>query len=226
MKMKHFKSFSVILLLSLSAILFQNLAMVDLSEYMLPEINEEIRASHAAELLGDKVVATGTTKMQKRIYGVIRQKMPSLTLAQKFNLAKTIIDESQKYHFDPMFTLAIIQTESQFDPKTVGQFGEIGLMQIKPSTAEWISDKYHISEYHDRSSLFNPSLNVRVSLAYMNHLRHGFDYHPEKYVNAYNLGPKRLKKGGKRLALNHKYEHQVLTHYQNLYNNGYRQAMN
>ena len=39
---------------------------------------------------------------------------------------------------------AVVRHESNFNPRVTGRAGEIGLMQIKPKTAAWIAERYHI----------------------------------------------------------------------------------
>src|SRR5512144_2060024 len=45
---------------------------------------------------------------------------------------------AQRYGIDPALVKAVVWRESKFNPKVRGRVGEIGLMQIRPLTAqEW-----------------------------------------------------------------------------------------
>ena len=68
-----------------------------------------------------------------------------------------------QYGIDPNWILAIIKTESNYDPNSVSSAGAVGLMQMLPGTAQ----HYGIS----RSQLFDPATNVEVCTRYLAELR-------------------------------------------------------
>jgi len=56
---------------------------------------------------------------------------------------------------------AVVQIESNFNPKTRGSAGEIGLMQIKPATARLMG-------YAGRAKgLFDPETNIKFGMKYL-----------------------------------------------------------
>ncbi len=57
--------------------------------------------------------------------------------------------------------LAVVQVESNFNPRARGQAGEVGLMQIKPATARAIGYKGSIK------ALYNPSTNLIWGMKYL-----------------------------------------------------------
>ncbi len=57
--------------------------------------------------------------------------------------------------------LAVVQVESNFNPRARGQAGEVGLMQIKPATARGIGYKGSIK------ALYNPSTNLIWGMKYL-----------------------------------------------------------
>jgi soluble lytic murein transglycosylase len=108
-------------------------------------------------------------------------------------IASAIMAESKKHKFDPVFLMAVIENESSFNPEVVGSFGEIGLMQITPQTADWISKKYNVA-YKGPKSLKNPATNIALGSAYLSYLRAKFGFKGQLYLAAYNMGSKNVQR--------------------------------
>lgn len=155
--------------------------------------NESARVDHAQELLGSNYVASSAQRLNNEtdigtsIFDEVYMSLPILYKEKSVDLADTIVKESAKYQMDPVFVLAVIKTESRFNPEAIGRHGEIGLMQMKPKTAEWIAKKIG-RRWSGAKSLYNPVTNVKISLAYMSYLRKRFKNDPSKYIAAYNMG--------------------------------------
>ncbi len=118
-------------------------------------------------------------------------------LPKKFRLrsrqiSKAILQAASKYELDPVFLMAVAQNESSFDPNQIGSVGEIGLMQIRPSTAEWIAGLYSL-EYTGPRTLHDPVKNIWIGAALIHWLRREFDQNGPLYVSAYNLGPGKVR---------------------------------
>lgn len=102
-------------------------------------------------------------------------------------IATTILQESRRFSFDPLLILAVIEQESRFHPAARGTSGELGLMQLKPSTARWLSRKFSFT-WKGRRSLLDPSINIRFGTAYLALLRERFESRTQLYLAAYNSG--------------------------------------
>lgn len=129
-----------------------------------------------------------------------RRRMPGVSSRLALETARAIVGEANARKLDPLFIMAIIQHESRFDSATLGRHGEIGLMQIKPSTAAWVAARAGI-EFRGKQDLLNPVFNVRIGVAYVAFLKSRFRGGGLDYLSAYNMGPSavRLKfKAGKR----------------------------
>lgn len=156
------------------------------------------RVHHARELLGKHykrsvaLTGEGVNKINDDIYQWTHDRLPENSKKDYQEIAQTIIDESLKYEFDPIFLMSIIQGESGFWPRIRGQFGEIGLMQIKPSTAAWIAKKYGLP-WQGAKSLLDPVTNIRIGAAYLDYLRDRFGMHARLYIAAYNMGQKNVE---------------------------------
>ncbi len=160
---------------------------------LLSKTQREFRLSHAQELLGkyySRSVVRGGEKLKKvnsKIYRYAREHLPKKFRKQYKEVAQTIIDESLKNEFDPVFLVSIINGESSFNPEQRGSLDEIGLMQLRPGTGEWIAKKYGLPWNGDKT-LLDPIQNIRIGAAYLHYLRDKFDSHAQLYLAAYNMG--------------------------------------
>lgn len=84
---------------------------------------------------------------------------------------------------------SIMKNESGFSEKAVSDKNAVGLMQITPSTAEWISEKINETDY----CLSDPDVNIRFSCWYISYLCKTFGS-VETAVAAYNAGEGNVKK--------------------------------
>jgi len=104
-----------------------------------PNLDKSVRLHQAKELLGShykgSVVKNGEKfrHIEQFIFEQVKLQLKDPWKPQARRLAKAIMDESVKYAFDPLFLMAVIDHESVFNPETKGSFGEIGLMQMKPT---------------------------------------------------------------------------------------------
>ena len=82
--------------------------------------------------------------------------------------------------------LAVAEVESTFRPYVTSVSDARGLMQIKPSTAEWIAGKVGIP-WQGKESLYDPRVNAEIGCAYLAYLIERFGV--VGGVKAYNVGP-------------------------------------
>ncbi len=159
----------------------------------LSEKQREIRLKHAHELLGryykKSSVKGGESipKINSAIYHWTRDHLPAKFKDQSGKIAQTIIDVSTQHQFDPVFLMSVIEGESSWRPDKVGGVGEIGLMQLRPSTGKWMAKKAGLKWKNDRQ-LFDPCSNIKIGAAYLSYLRDRFDDHARLYLAAYNMG--------------------------------------
>lgn len=224
MKTKHLKIGIAFVTASLTSVLFNNFSFSSWHPEVpaIESVHEASRISHAKELLGGSYKGSAAQKLEGQddlnqlILEKVQAQLPAKFKAQARSVARTVIAESAKYGLDPIFVLAVIKTESKFNPLVVGRHGEIGLMQIKPDTAEWMARKYDLP-WNGKQTLRSPSANIKIGLAYMNYLRDKFDKKALKYVSAYNMGPSNVRR---LLAKNVKpaeYNSRVMKNYGEIY---------
>ena len=115
-----------------------------------------------------------------------------LTLIEKLSYpmpeqyAEFISYYSQKYSGPERILYATRKTESNFDSGAVSHAGAIGLMQMMPSTFEWISCDL-LREDLDVGMLYDPETNIRYGTYYLSYLYAKFDSWTNTFA-AYNLG--------------------------------------
>ena len=82
------------------------------------------------------------------------------TPGRKTHLA-TIRREAEQVGLPPDVADAVVQVESAYDPGAVGGVGEVGLMQIRPTTAAMLGYRGTLA------GLFEPETNIRYGVAYL-----------------------------------------------------------
>nr|WP_276575990.1 lytic transglycosylase domain-containing protein [Oceanirhabdus seepicola] len=93
---------------------------------------------------------------------------------------------SKEYEMDEYIVYSMIKNESNFDEKAESIRGAKGLMQIMPSTAEWIESVKKFG-YSNANQLYDAKLNIRMGCWYISNLMEEF-HDTEKAVAAYNAG--------------------------------------
>jgi soluble lytic murein transglycosylase len=105
-------------------------------------------------------------------------------------VADTIISVAQRYDLAPELILAVISTESSFDPHAESEVGALGLMQLMPATAIQMASELEL-ELKVRRLLTDPELNILLGSFYLQKLIHQFE-DLNAALAAYNVGPNRL----------------------------------
>lgn len=96
---------------------------------------------------------------------------------------KSVEHYSNKYGVDKSLVLAVIKTESGFDPKAISNKGAVGIMQIMPSTAVFIAEKLGLSNY----DLTDSDISINFGTFYLSYLLKKYS---EEFlaICAYNAG--------------------------------------
>ncbi len=109
-------------------------------------------------------------------------------LAYPQGLWESILTYSQRYNVDPYFTAAIIREESQFHTEAQSPAGARGVMQVMPSTAEWIAQTIRMPGF-DKDRLYDQATNINLGAWYIGHLMKRFKGDVLLVSAAYNAGP-------------------------------------
>lgn len=107
-------------------------------------------------------------------------------------LAKLIVAAAAESGLDPLALAALIRHESNFVSTALSSRGAVGLMQILPETAEFIS-RLHGLEWSGAEQLEDPAYNLKLGINYLKHLLEMFKGNYRLAFQAYNWGPGKVK---------------------------------
>jgi hypothetical protein len=117
--------------------------------------------------------------------------LPAKWKTDSLQVSAALIESANHYKMDPLFLMAVAVHESRFNPEARGLHGEIGIMQIKPSTARAVLQHAFskpVSEADAALALEDPAQNIMIGAAYLAHLRSRLRGHTKAYITAYNMG--------------------------------------
>ncbi|MBD3278288.1 MAG: transglycosylase SLT domain-containing protein, partial [Candidatus Aegiribacteria sp.] len=94
----------------------------------------------------------------------------------------------EKYGLDSLFAWAIVRNESMFQPTCYSVAGARGLIQMIPSTSEYVALENGWEDYSpDR--LYEPEVSLEYGISYISGVYEDFGGDPVKTAAAYNGGP-------------------------------------
>jgi len=96
-------------------------------------------------------------------------KVSGISIHEAVYIASIIRSESNRYKYDWRIIFSIIYAESNFRRRLVSSEGAIGLMQIMPATAKFISEAAGV-RYRGPSTLYSPRDNIRLGVYYLRYL--------------------------------------------------------
>jgi len=146
------------------------------------------------------------------VLDVLKENRAGLAAVDEQRLAEVILNESSKYKLDPMFVLALIKTESNFNSVSRSLRGAVGLMQILPFTGRAIAEELNLA-WKGPETLLDPYTNVRLGIHYISSLTERFN-DINASLAAYNAGPTYFatrRRSGELVAQN--YVNKVLDNY-------------
>lgn len=95
-----------------------------------------------------------------------------------------IIQCAEEENISPSLLEAVILTESKFDEKAVSHVGAVGMMQLMPDTAYWISEESGLPS----DNLASPDQNIPLGAWYLNYLLKKYHNNEVFALAAYNAG--------------------------------------
>ena len=133
-----------------------------------------------------------------KIFKIIEDFQVGLKTDELGGLTTVICRESEKYSYDPLLIIALIQTESSFKRNQESNRGARGLMQVKPSVGYDLAKRRGLNWKGDLS-LFDADFNIQLGSLYLFELILKFK-DVKKALIAYNYGENalrlKIKRGG------------------------------
>jgi soluble lytic murein transglycosylase-like protein len=113
-------------------------------------------------------------RLSRSILDYIAMKNPRAPIGAFRRFPEVLLAEAQRTNLDHCLALAQAEVESEFKEDAVGSAGEIGLFQIKPSTAallEPLAGKFKrpvmAGPARDLGDLADPAVSARFAMAYL-----------------------------------------------------------
>lgn len=164
----------------------------------LGDARREWNASQDKLTPHEQLIATGIAFewgwFDRPIFSLYKNPHPDAILL-RFPLAfeRPMLKESRKQAIDPAWAYAITRQESAFMPSVRSKAGAVGLMQVMPTTAEYIARKAGF-DYSSSEELINPEVNIRFGTSYLRQMLDKHAGNPILATAAYNAGPGAVKR--------------------------------
>ncbi len=137
---------------------------------------------------------------------------------EQTEVAYLSVQIATEYDIDLPLMLAIIHTESNFNPHSVSKNGAAGLMQVMPATARYLG--LEVPAYKDKrkpkinaniDERFDPHKNLHAGLTYLKMLLERYRGNLTLALGAYNVGPGRVAVNGPLISRGKQYANKVLS---------------
>ena len=165
------------------------------------KVKQSTAESFAKNIVKEEIIeqqrfkAKNGKKKIKYSVRVIMQSDHIITRAERFK--NSVIQQSNRFNIDPAIALAIMHTESSFNPKARSHIPAYGLMQLVPKSGA--RDAYFYVYNKDRlledTYLYVPKNNIELGCAFIAKIRHDYfkNIKDEKSayictISAYNTG--------------------------------------
>lgn len=120
-------------------------------------------------------------------YTVLQQDDIQRKYIYPYHYRGVIEQYSQQYQVDEYLVVAMVKTESKFQPEAVSGYGAMGLMQLMPETAIWIAGQLDDTGF-SIDQLKQPQCNLRYGIWYLASLQEEFENNEVLMLAAYNAG--------------------------------------
>ena len=129
---------------------------------------------------------------EKSVKGELASHNPNYTVAANdrsvsaADIDRFINDAAARHHVDPNLVRALVEVESNFNPRAVSSKGAMGLMQLMPETARM----------YDVHNPFDAAQNVDAGVRHLKGLLDDFGGDVTLSLAAYNAGQGAVKRSG------------------------------
>jgi LysM repeat protein len=129
--------------------------------------------------------ADPSSNQQPRVWAGSRMPAEMAALVQRRDgIGRIIVAEARRQGVPPTFAMAVAWQESGWQPGVVSSAGAIGVMQLLPSTADWVS----ATMLGERVNLWDARSNVRAGVALLKHYLERYRHSRSLALAAYYQG--------------------------------------
>lgn len=118
-------------------------------------------------------------------YKGAKGKFYSLLYQQQYG--EQVVKYAKEFGVEEPLVYAVIRTESGFRPEVESGAGAIGLMQLMPSTFDWLQERLDGEVIYASDALQDPDINVRYGTYLLSILLKRYE-NRETAIAAYNAG--------------------------------------
>lgn len=112
---------------------------------------------------------------------------------------RDLVDSNSKLrNLEPSYIYAIMRTESAMRPNAISHVGARGLMQVMPTTASRVAEKYKLPGSND-ADMLQPVNNIAIGSAYLHQMSKRWSGQTILMTASYNAGPNNVKRWVKKL---------------------------
>jgi soluble lytic murein transglycosylase len=105
---------------------------------------------------------------------------------------KVLSKQARANQLEEPYVFGLVRQESRFIADARSSAGAVGLMQLLPSTARWVSRRIGMKGFHP-SRANQPEVNAALGTFYLRHVLDEFNGNPILAAAAYNAGPIRAR---------------------------------
>lgn len=108
-----------------------------------------------------------------------------------YSESQFIIDRCNNSEVELFLILGLIKNESDFEPDSTGNSGEIGLGQLMERTARHYSNQ--LGYEYTKADTYDPKRNIDLVVEHISYLKQLYENDEHKVLTAYNRGTKGLE---------------------------------
>jgi hypothetical protein len=147
---------------------------------------------------------------ERKLNQLLTRRLSPFPRTRIARFSKHLLSLCQQFRFDPIFVLSVIDVESRFRTRAKSEMGALGLMQLMPETAGFITqdldfkvsglETYSEEEIQEgiqdpeavSKLLTDPFVNTTLGVNYLAWLRDRYRGSPFNLLAAYYVGPARM----------------------------------
>ncbi|MEA5582822.1 transglycosylase SLT domain-containing protein [Nodularia harveyana UHCC-0300] len=132
------------------------------------------------------------TPEEQADYQNLSQKVTYWQARYPFPYRQEIKKWSAERQLNPLLVTGLMRQESMFEPKIKSVVGATGLMQIMPSTGEWIAPQINLDS--KTINLEDPNQNINLGTWYLDYTHREYNNNSMLAIASYNAGPGNVAK--------------------------------